>query len=265
MPDGDAGAAGLVDVFVVGQHQQELSVLYKSVDTDLPARHEAFHHHVVGTGGGGGVVPGGGELVELPDLRDAAAARLVHDLEHHGQAERFGGGARLIRGADDAEGSGRDAAAEEGLLHQRLIGQQPRGLLPDAGQAQPAADIADGAHRHVGAGGGDGADPLLTRDAEEITTLTAVRIFLANAGCLAAMAGVPLLVAVLGGGPLGERALPDGLSGPLGERALPWRMALFMGCGMLPSFVFMEGASGRRGCSTSLGPSPSSAWRRSTC
>ena len=66
----------------------------------------------------------------------------------------------------------------------------------------------------------------LTRDAEEITTLTAVRIFLANAGCLAAMAGVPLLVAALGGG-------------PLGERALPWRMALFMGCGMLPSFVFM--------------------------
>ena len=66
----------------------------------------------------------------------------------------------------------------------------------------------------------------LTRDADEITVLTAVRIFLANAGCLAAMAGVPLLVAALGGG-------------PLGERALPWRMAVFMGCGMLPSFVFM--------------------------
>ena len=66
----------------------------------------------------------------------------------------------------------------------------------------------------------------LTRDTDEITTLTAVRIFLANAGCLAAMAGVPLLVAALGGG-------------PLGERALPWRMAVFMGCGMLPSFVFM--------------------------
>ena len=40
----------------------------------------------------------------------------------------------------------------------------------------------------------------LTRDADEITTLTAVRIFLANAGCLVAMAGVPLLVAALGGG-----------------------------------------------------------------
>ena len=66
----------------------------------------------------------------------------------------------------------------------------------------------------------------LTRDADEITTLTAVRIFLANAGCLAAMAGVPLLVAALGGG-------------SLGERALPWRMAFFMGCGMMPSFVFM--------------------------
>ena len=65
----------------------------------------------------------------------------------------------------------------------------------------------------------------LTRDEEEITVLTAVRIFLANVGCLAAMAGVPILVAALGG--------------PLGERALPWRMALFMACGMLPSFVFM--------------------------
>jgi len=36
----------------------------------------------------------------------------------------------------------------------------------------------------------------LTRDADEITTLTAVRIFLANAGCLVAMAGVPLLPAL---------------------------------------------------------------------
>jgi Na+/melibiose symporter-like transporter len=67
----------------------------------------------------------------------------------------------------------------------------------------------------------------LTRDADEITTLTAVRIFLANAGCLAAMAGVPLLVAALGGADGG------------GTPSLPWRMALFMGCGMLPSFVFM--------------------------
>ena len=66
----------------------------------------------------------------------------------------------------------------------------------------------------------------LTRDADEITVLTAVRIFLANAGSLVAMAGVPLLVAALGGG-------------PLGEQALPWGMAVFMGCGMLPSFVFM--------------------------
>ena len=67
----------------------------------------------------------------------------------------------------------------------------------------------------------------LTRDADEITTLTAVRIFLANAGCLAAMAGVPLLVAALGSADGG------------GTPSLPWRMALFMGCGMLPSFVFM--------------------------
>ena len=66
----------------------------------------------------------------------------------------------------------------------------------------------------------------LTRDTDEITTLTAVRIFLANAGCLVAMAGVPLLVAALGGG-------------AAGVRALPWRMSVFMGCGMLPSFFFM--------------------------
>ena len=65
----------------------------------------------------------------------------------------------------------------------------------------------------------------LSRDPEEITVLTSVRIFLANAGCLAAMAGVPLLVAALAGG--------------RGATALPWRMALFMGLGMLPSFVFM--------------------------
>ena len=65
----------------------------------------------------------------------------------------------------------------------------------------------------------------LTRDTGEITVLTSVRIFLANAGCLAAMAGVPLLVGALGGG--------------RGATALPWRMAVFMGCGMLPSFFFM--------------------------
>ena len=70
----------------------------------------------------------------------------------------------------------------------------------------------------------------LTRDADEITTLTAVRIFLANAGCLVAMAGVPLLVAALGG---------EWDGGHAGRVPLPWRMAVFMGCGMLPSFVFM--------------------------
>lgn len=69
----------------------------------------------------------------------------------------------------------------------------------------------------------------LSRDTDEITVLTSVRIFLANAGCLAAVAGLPLLVAALAGAS----------GGPLGERVLPWRMALFMGFGMLPSFVFM--------------------------
>ena len=70
----------------------------------------------------------------------------------------------------------------------------------------------------------------LTRDTDEITTLTAVRIFLANAGCLVAMAGVPLLVAALGG---------EWDGGHAGRVPLPWRMAVFMGCGILPSFVFM--------------------------
>lgn len=63
----------------------------------------------------------------------------------------------------------------------------------------------------------------LTRDADEITTLTAVRIFLANAGCLAAMAGVPLLVAALAGKGVASSG----------------HMSFFMACGMLPSFVFM--------------------------
>ena len=63
----------------------------------------------------------------------------------------------------------------------------------------------------------------LTRDADEITTLTAVRIFLANVGCLVAMAGVPMLVAALAGKGVASSG----------------HMSLFMACGMLPSFVFM--------------------------
>ncbi|MBR1589399.1 MAG: MFS transporter [Kiritimatiellae bacterium] len=84
----------------------------------------------------------------------------------------------------------------------------------------------------------------LTRDTEEITVLTAVRIFLANAGCLVAMAGVPLLVAALGGADGGGTPSLPGADGEwdgghAGRVPLPWRMAVFMGCGMLPSFVFM--------------------------
>ena len=65
----------------------------------------------------------------------------------------------------------------------------------------------------------------LSRDTDEITVLTAVRIFLANAACLAAAAGVPILVGVF--------------SGAAGVSALPWRTAIFMGLGMLPSFLFL--------------------------
>ncbi len=63
----------------------------------------------------------------------------------------------------------------------------------------------------------------LTRDTDEITILTSVRMFMANCGGLAVSAGVPILVAAL--------------AAPGAE--LPVKMALFMGLGSLPSFIFM--------------------------
>lgn len=63
----------------------------------------------------------------------------------------------------------------------------------------------------------------LTRDTDEITILTSVRMFMANCGGLAVSAGVPILVAML--------------AAPRGE--MPFQMALFMGLGSLPSFIFM--------------------------
>ncbi len=62
----------------------------------------------------------------------------------------------------------------------------------------------------------------LSRDTDEVTILTSVRMFMANVGGLAVSAGVPLLVAAMAAG-----------------SALPWKMALFMGLGSLPSFIFM--------------------------
>lgn len=62
----------------------------------------------------------------------------------------------------------------------------------------------------------------LTRDTDEITILTSVRMFMANCGGLAVSAGVPILVAVLAA-----------------AKDLPIEMALFMGLGSLPSFIFM--------------------------
>jgi len=84
----------------------------------------------------------------------------------------------------------------------------------------------------------------LARDTDEITVLTSVRIFMANAGCFATLAGVPLLVGALAGvcGGRGATALPCEAALPCGGRgatALPWRTALFMGLGFLPSFFFM--------------------------
>lgn len=61
----------------------------------------------------------------------------------------------------------------------------------------------------------------LTRDTDEITVLTSVRMFMANVGGLAVSAGVPILVAVMA------------------DKDLPLEMALFMGLGSLPSFIFM--------------------------
>ena len=62
----------------------------------------------------------------------------------------------------------------------------------------------------------------LTRDTNEITILTSVRMFMANVGGLAVSAGVPIIVALF--------ASSD---------SLPIEMALFMGLGSLPSFIFM--------------------------
>ena len=62
----------------------------------------------------------------------------------------------------------------------------------------------------------------LSRDVGEVTVLTSVRMFMANVGGLAVAAGVPILVA----------SLVDGAE-------IPWKMALFMGLGSLPAFIFM--------------------------
>lgn len=63
----------------------------------------------------------------------------------------------------------------------------------------------------------------LTRDTDEITILTSVRMFMANCGGLAVSAGIPILVAAL--------AAP--------KADMPLEMALFMGLGSLPAFIFM--------------------------
>ena len=62
----------------------------------------------------------------------------------------------------------------------------------------------------------------LTRDTNEITILTSVRMFMANVGGLCVSAGVPIIVALFAG-----------------SESLPVQMALFMGLGSLPSFIFM--------------------------
>ena len=62
----------------------------------------------------------------------------------------------------------------------------------------------------------------LTRDTDEITVLTSVRMVMANIGGLCVSAGVPLLVAFLAA-----------------ASELPTEMAMFMGLSSLPSLIFM--------------------------
>lgn len=62
----------------------------------------------------------------------------------------------------------------------------------------------------------------LTRDTDEITILASVRMWMANVGGLAVSAGVPIIVAIFAS-----------------SQTLPVEMALFMGLGSLPSFIFM--------------------------
>lgn len=64
----------------------------------------------------------------------------------------------------------------------------------------------------------------LTRDTNEITILTSVRMFMANVGGLAVSAGIPLLVSFIA-----WNSIPDKTK----------ETALFMGLGSLPSFIFM--------------------------
>lgn len=64
----------------------------------------------------------------------------------------------------------------------------------------------------------------LTRDTNEITILTSTRMFMANVGGLCVSAGVPILVAILAMG-----FVPKDTT----------TMALFMGLGTLPAFIFM--------------------------
>ena len=68
----------------------------------------------------------------------------------------------------------------------------------------------------------------LSRDTDEITILTSVRMFMANVGGLAVSAGIPILVAVIAASLQAAEA-----------KDLPLEMALFMGLGSLPSFIFM--------------------------
>lgn len=61
----------------------------------------------------------------------------------------------------------------------------------------------------------------LTRDNDEVTLLTSVRIIQANIGGVAVMAGVPLTVALFAGKPL------------------PYEMALYMGLSSLPALILL--------------------------
>lgn len=55
-PMGDAGVTGMIDIFFMGQHQQESAILHERVDADLPAVNKALDDHVICVRSGEGVI-----------------------------------------------------------------------------------------------------------------------------------------------------------------------------------------------------------------
>ena len=48
MPDRNPGMAGLINIFIMRQHQLYFAVLYKSVDANFLPLDKLFHQHILG-------------------------------------------------------------------------------------------------------------------------------------------------------------------------------------------------------------------------